>query len=424
MVARTEHAAVLVVGGGIAGLATAAAMAQRGIAVDVLEQADEFKEIGAGIQLGPNALRVLDRLGVLEGIARTAVYPRQGLLLDAVTGERLTAIDFGTAFVERYGYPYVVMHRSDLLDGLVRACTDSPLVTLHNGKSVSSVDERDGVPVVACTDGSVYVAEAVVGADGIWSKVREHTVGVDELVFQHHVAFRGTVPIERVSERAGHDNVVWWIGPKMHLMQYPIRGGELFNQVAVFEVDDFRPDDPTWAFVEDLDRHFSGKDPFVESGVQMIGRDRRWLLYDKDPVDNWTRGRVTLVGDAAHPMLQYMAQGACQALEDALCIADWVCAYRDDVEAAFRGYQRERLPRTAQVQTWARRMAEIVHLDGVSEMLRDELLRQRSADDFAYFDWLYSYDPATARNADDAATRVDVPPAAAWSTRSDKGQTA
>lgn len=390
---------VLIAGGGIAGLATAAAAAQRGIAVDVLEQAANFTEIGAGIQLGPNALRMLDRLGVLATISPKAVYPRQGLMLDAVTGESLTEIDFGEKFQQRYGYPYVVMHRSDLLDALLSACSTNPLVTLHNGKAVVSVDQPNGKPTVTCADGTALVAEAVIGADGIWSRVREHTVGVDELVFQHHVAFRGTVPIDQVPDRAGDDTVMWWIGPKMHLMQYPIRGGQLLNQVAVMEVADFCADDPHRAYVDDLDHHFTNKNHFVEAGVQMISRDRRWLLYDKDPVDNWTRGRMTLVGDAAHPMLQYMAQGACQALEDAVCIAEWLARRPDDVETAFRCYQEERLPRTTRVQTWARYMAEIVHLGGVSAMLRNELLRNRASDDFTYFDWLYSYDLARPRAA-------------------------
>lgn len=390
---------VLVAGGGIAGLATAAAAAQRGIAVDVLEQAPEFAEIGAGIQLGPNALRMLDRLGVLEAISPKAVYPRQGVMLDAVTGECLTRLDFGEEFRQRYGYPYVVMHRSDLLDALLDACSSNPLVSLHNGKAVVSVEAPNGKPVVTCADGTAFAAEAVIGADGIWSKVREHTVGADELVFAHHVAFRGTVPIDQVPDRAGDQTVMWWLGPKMHLMQYPIRGGELLNQVAVVEVEDFCPDDPHSAYVDDLDARFSDKNPFVEAGVRLISRDRRWLIYDKDPVDNWTRGRMTLVGDAAHPMLQYMAQGACQALEDAVCVAEWLARHPDDVETAFRRYQQERLPRTTRVQTWARYMAEIVHLDGVSAMLRNELLRTRAFHDFRYFDWLYSYDLAAAPTA-------------------------
>ncbi|MQA16456.1 MAG: NAD(P)-binding protein [Pseudonocardiaceae bacterium] len=403
---------VLVAGGGIAGLATAAAAAQRGIAVDVLEQAPEFAEIGAGIQLGPNALRMLDRLGVLEAISPHAVYPRQGLLLDAVTGECLTRLDFGTEFQQRYGYPYAVMHRSDLLDALLDACSTNPLVTLHNAKEVVSVEAPNGNPVVTCADGTAFAAAAVIGADGIWSKVREHTVGVDELVFAHHVAFRGTVPIDRVPDRAGDQTVMWWIGPKMHLMQYPIRAGGLLNQVAVVEVDHFCPDDPHSTYVDDLEYRFSNKNPFVEAGVRLISRDRRWLIYDKDPVDNWTRGRMTLVGDAAHPMLQYMAQGACQALEDAVCIAEWLARHPDDVETAFRCYQQERLPRTTRVQTWARYMAEIVHLDGVSAMLRDDLLRNRASDDFTYFDWLYSYDLALPS----AAAEPSEPEVAAAST--------
>lgn len=389
MTSRSSQPEVLVVGGGIVGLASAVAMAQHGIAVDVLEQATEFSEIGAGIQLAPNALRVLDRLGVLADISGNAVYPQRATMLNALSGELITAIDFGAGFRKRYGYPYVVIHRSDLLDGLLRSCMANPLITLRNAKAVEEIDDGARTATVRCADGSAYTAKAVVGADGIWSRVRRHTVGADDVTFQHHVAFRGAVPVADVSEHAGIDNVTWWVGPNMHLIQYPIRRAELFNQVAVVGVDDHRPDDESWATAEDLDRHIADKTDYVRAGARLLQRDRRWLLYDRDPVQNWTRGNVTLVGDAAHPMLPYMAQGACQALEDAVCLADQLNAHGGDVPAALDAYQRVRIPHTAKVVEWARRMGDIVHLGGVGAMLRDELLGQRADDDYEYFDWIY-----------------------------------
>jgi len=385
-----ERVETLVVGGGIGGLATALALSREGMPVCVLEQAHEFGEIGAGIQLAPNALRMLERLGLVDRIAANAFYPRKAVLMSAVTGERLTGLDFGVRFRETYGYPYIVMHRSDLLAALLDACRASPLVTLCNDRMVHGLGQGAEEVVVACADGSTYRARAVVGADGIWSAVRRFTVGDDEPVRSRDVAYRDTVPIEAVPEHSGLD-VVWWAGPRMHLIQYPIRRGELLNQVAVFTSDRYGTDSEDWGTPEELEERFGAKHEHVRAGVRLIGRDRRWLLHDREPVDNWTRGRVTLLGDAAHPMLQYLAQGACMALEDAVCLADSLRAQADDPAKAFLDYQRERIPRTSKAQRWARRMGELVHLDGMGALLRDLVLRDRADDDFTYVDWLYGY---------------------------------
>src|SRR6266545_1235233 len=260
--------------------------------------------------------------------------------MSVVTGECLTGLDFGPKFRETYGYPYIVVHRRDLLAALLDACRASPLVTLRSDRKVHGLGQGAEEVVVACADGSTYRARAVVGADGVWSTVRRFTVGDDELVCSRDVAYRGTAPIEAVPEHSGLD-VVWWAGPKMHLIQYPIRRGE--------------------------------------------------LLHDREPVGDWTRGRVTLLGDAAHPMLQYLAQGACMALEDAVCLADSMWAHSDDPAKAFLDYQRERIPRTSKAQRWARGMGELVHLDGMGALLRDMVIRDRADDDYAYVDWLYGY---------------------------------
>ena len=386
----SQRVETLVVGGGIGGLATALALSRQGMPVHLLEQASEFGEIGPGIQLAPNALRMLERLGLLERVIADAFFPRKAVLMSAITGQRLTALDFGIRFRETYGYPYIVMHRSDLLAALLDACHASPLVTLRNDCTVHGLGQGAEEVVVACVGGSTYRARAVIGADGLWSTVRRFTVGDDELVCSRDVAYRGTAPIEAVPEHAGLD-VVWWAGPSIHLIQYPIRRGELLNQVAVFTSDRYRPGAEDWGTPDELEEHFAGRHEYVRSGLRVIGRDRRWLLYDREPVGDWTRGRVTLLGDAAHPMLQYLAQGACMALEDAVCLADAMRAHDGDAPKAFLDYQRERIPRTSRAQRWARRMGELVHLDGMGALLRDELLRHRADDDYAYVDWLYGY---------------------------------
>ncbi|MFD4605729.1 FAD-dependent monooxygenase [Streptomyces sp. NPDC058464] len=392
MTNTTRRVERLVVGGGIGGLAAALALARQGLDVHVIEQAQEFAEIGAGVQLAPNALRTLDRLGVLEPVLDGAVKPPSAVLMNAVTGERITSLGFGRGFQHTYAQPYIVTHRSDLLDAILAACVEEPAITLEVGrKAVVLAETAQGV-LVTCADGSSYEAGALIGADGLWSAVRAYTVDDGAPAYVGDVAYRGTIPIEAASDRVGRDDMTWWIGPGVHLIQYPVRGGRLFNQVAVFAAD--RSGDPAgWGAPAELDKAFAGVSDHVAAGVRSISRDRRWVLRDRLPVPTWTRGRATLLGDAAHPMPQYLAQGACQALEDAVVLADALAAHGSDVEAAFAAYEAERVPRTARLQVWARRMGEIVHADGVTAMLRDALLAQCDPADLPQTDYLYGYEP-------------------------------
>jgi salicylate hydroxylase len=383
----------LILGGGIGGLSAALALARRGRTAHVLEEAPEFREIGYGIQLAPNALAVLDQLGVLAAVLRDGFFPRAGVMMSAVRGQQITRIDFGDRFRARYGYPYVVTHRSDLLEALLTGCRESGLVSLENDRQVVRVDSGDALARVECADGSIYEADAVVGADGMRSVARRYTVGEIGPVCSADVAYRGTAPTSEISEDAGLDNVVWWIGPKIHLIHYPIRRGELFNQVAVFSSDRYRAGltDQEWGTPHELDERFAEMCEYVRRGVLRVSRDRWWTLHDLEPVDNWTRNRVTLLGDAAHAMLQYLAQGAAQALEDSACLGYFMAKHSDDVGQAFAAYQAERLPRTSRVQTWARRMGDIVHAEGTFAIVRDRLLAAEPNADFEYFDWLYGY---------------------------------
>jgi salicylate hydroxylase len=386
---------LLIVGGGIGGLATALAAARAGRRVHVIEKSPEFTEIGAGLQLAPNATRMLDRLGVLEDVLRLATFPKNLVMMDAVTGLPITRLDLGDAFRAHYGYPYIVMHRGDLLAAELKACKCEPSITLHRAHEAISIKQNgDGVHVT-CHDGTSFDCEAVVGADGLWSRARRVVHDDGDPICAQYVAYRGTVPLSDAPPETDLQNMTIWVGPEMHFVQYVIHGGTLLNQVAVFRSHRFRPgcdylDD--WGTPDELDAAFAPLCAVVRNAVRFIRRDRRWPMFDRLPIPSWTSGRITLLGDAAHPMLQYIAQGACQALEDSVCLGKALAAH-SDWRDAFLAYEAERIPRTARVQQTARFFGELKHLDGVGRSLRNALLQKRSPDDFEYFEFLYGYSP-------------------------------
>jgi 2-polyprenyl-6-methoxyphenol hydroxylase-like FAD-dependent oxidoreductase len=259
---------------------------------------------------------------------------------------------------------------------------------------------------VGFADGGSYECGAVVGADGLWSTARRLVSG-DHPIAGKFVAYRGAVPVtgmalpaskassktRRNSIPAEPDDEIIWIGPDKHLVQYPIRRGELYNQVAVFRSWRYSREvelTDRWGTPAELDESFAGSCDQVRAGVALINRDRRWVMYDREPLDNWTTGRITLLGDAAHPMVPSLAQGACQAIEDAGCLARQLIAYDGDIGKAFAGYQAERIPRTAMVQRAARTWGQIWHDSGpVIPLLRDRILTRRDSGDYTDLDWLY-----------------------------------
>jgi len=386
---RDRHA-TLVVGGGIGGLTVALALALGGRRVHVLEKAPSFGEIGAGLQLAPNALHVLDRVGVLSEIARHAVFPSRLVWMDAIEGTRIAAVDLGAGFRRRFGQRYLVMHRSDLLSVLLAACESHPLIALESDRPVVALEDRGEVARACCSDGAVYDTELLIGADGLWSTVRGAIVD-DRPVCSEYVAYRGTVPMAQMSSHAGLDNVVMWVGPEMHFVQYPVRRGELYNQVAVFRSRRYRPDGDDWGTPEELDAHYAQTCAAVRECAKLMERGKRWPMYDRAPTDRWVRNRIVLMGDAAHPMLQYAAQGACQAIEDALALADRVTAAPTDLPRALAAYEAARAPRTARVQATARALGEFFHLAGPDAATRNAAMRGRADDDYAPLDWLYGH---------------------------------
>lgn len=270
--------------------------------------------------MAPNATAVLKRFGVMEEISKVAVFPKRLVLKDVYTANELSAMDLGEAFKARYKHPYLVLHRSDLHRILLEACKKTGMVRFKNNQTIETVKQEHDVVSVYSQSGEMFTADAVIGADGLWSKLRKYFVD-DEPICSEYVAYRGTIPISEISN-ANLDDVVMWIGPYLHLVQYPVRCGELYNQVVVFKSYNYKGNSDDWGTPEEMDRRFKGCHPDVKNALTFIQRQIRWPMYDRLPINNWTKGKVTLLGDAAHPMLQYLAQGGCQALEDASYLAD------------------------------------------------------------------------------------------------------
>lgn len=387
---------VVIVGGGIGGLATAYALARAGHTVRVLERSPEFTEVGAGLQMAPNATRILREWGLLGAVIDAGVLPRRLVFKDAIDGTELTHLDLGDDFVRRYGAPYVVIHRSDLLTILHDACAAAG-VDLLPGQDVDDVTTVPGTAdaVVVSAGDHRHRGRIAVAADGLHSTLRGK-LSDDEPICSGYVAYRGAFPtadvIDRLSQNSLRDVVVY-LGPGRHLVQYPLRRGEIFNTVAVFASPGYRRGDTDWGGPDELDAAFADSCPEVHRGLRSLWRDRRWPMYDRLPITSWIDGRMVLTGDAAHPMLQYLAQGACQAIEDAGCLGARVAAHstggETDWQAALHDYVAEAAPRSARVQSTARFWGDIWHVDGVARQLRNALFRDRDLRDYQYIDWLY-----------------------------------
>jgi len=380
---------VIVVGGGIGGLAAAYGIARLGKRVTLLEQAPEFGEVGAGLQVGPNGLRALDALGVLDEVYKLAVFPRRHVFMDALGGKELSAVQFGDSFEERFGYPYIVIHRSDLHSVLLKACQSLENVSFLTNHKLQSVQEFTDYVELHCENGSVLQAETVIGADGIRSATRKLVSQADPVVSQY-VAYRFTVPMSEMTIEIDWDEKLTWIGPGIHLVQYPVRHKSVINQVAVFKSKNYNENNDDWGTAEELDQMFADSCPTIKESLKFAKSGMITKLYDIEPLEKWSTNRVTLLGDSAHAMLQYLAQGACQALEDAVCLTEKIRVNGSNIAKALDEYQQERIPRTAEVQRGARTWGEIKHAeDPVTRLLRDTIMLNRSADDYRYLDWLY-----------------------------------
>jgi 2-polyprenyl-6-methoxyphenol hydroxylase-like FAD-dependent oxidoreductase len=299
---------ILIAGGGLGGLSAALALGRKGFAVRVLEQAEKFAPIGYGIQLGPNVFPMFDRLGVTDAVMREATIPKSVLMLDALSGVEVTHIPTGPVFRARFTHPYFIIHREDIHRLLIDACAAVPSIVMEGGASVLDFAE-DGAGVrVALADGRTVQGAALIGADGLRSAVRAKLVTEGEPRPIGYVAHRTIVPMAALPADVGYrEEVVLWGGPGFHIVHYPLRHGTLFNVVAVFRTATFADRLDLAAYTAEVHKTYCDAHPVMKTLIDMMDLGRRWIIADRDPIRHWGRGRVTLLGDAAHPVLQSFA---------------------------------------------------------------------------------------------------------------------
>ena len=381
---------VLIAGGGIGGLATAMGLARHGIASLVLEKAAELGEIGAGIQLGPNAFHAFDFLGVGDAARKMAVYIDSLRLMDAMSGEEITAIPLGEDFRQRFKNPYAVVHRGDLHGVFLNACREHELVELATSSEVIAYTQDGGAVSVELADGSRISGSALIGADGLWSNVRRQLVGDGKPRVSGHTTYRSVIPTEEMPEDLRWNAATLWAGPKCHIVHYPLSGWKVFNLVVTYHNNAPEPVAGKPVTHDEVRVGFEHVSPVARQIIER-GKDwKLWVLCDREPIANWVEGRVALLGDAAHPMLQYFAQGACMAMEDAVCLSSEL-GNSGDLEAALLAYQNKRYLRTARVQLQSREIGNhIYHPAGAHAELRNAFMRSRTAEDwYNAVQWIY-----------------------------------
>ncbi len=399
---------IAVAGAGIGGLAAALALAEIGARVSVYEQAATLEPVGAGVQISPNATLVLRRLGVLNLLRTSAVAPSEVLIRRARDGATLARLPLGPDAEARYGAPFLVVLRADLQAALLARVAATAAITLHIGCGVLSYDaQHDGVRLRFTDKGRApHAVDALVGADGIRSTIRRQLAGPghDDARASGRSAYRSLVPCEAAPPDARLPRSNLWLGRRAHLVHYPVSGGTMVNVVAIVDEDAAEPDDGFWsqpAEAASVEAAFAGWSKEARQLIATAPAWRKWPLFDRPPLHRWSEGAVTLLGDAAHPMLPFLAQGAAQAIEDAAVLADSIRRTFNDLPAALASYQVERLSRTARVQAQSRRQGYIYHFGPPASALRDLVMAGLGRDRLAAgMDWLYAAPVAVRRFAE------------------------
>ena len=393
---NTRHASlpVLVAGGGIGGLAAALALTRRGLGVKVLEQAPELGEIGAGVQLGPNGFAAFDALGIGPRARAHAVYTDEMVMIDALDETLVGRIPVGEAFRQRFGNPYAVIHRADVHLSLLEAARASGRIEVLTSTPVARVEQSEGGVTVIDAHGGRHHGQALIGADGVKSAVRAQYVG-DAARVSGHVVYRAVIDRQDFPADLQWNAASIWVGPDCHLVHYPLRGGEQYNVVVTFHSRQPEEWSVTEGSAQEVLSYFEGICPRARQLIELPKSWKRWATADREPIGQWIFGpgnRTTLLGDAAHPTLQYLAQGACMALEDAVTLGEALRVHDNDFAAAFEHYQRSRIARTARVVLSAREMGRIFHAKGVERLVRNELWKGRSPERFYdALEWLYGW---------------------------------
>ena len=387
---RTERP-ILVVGGGIGGMAAALALSQSGFAVKVFEQSAEIGEIGAGLQLGPNGFAAMDALGVGERTRKRAVYTDELVMMDAIDASEVARVPLGDAFRQRFNNPYAVIHRADIHQSVYEEVRLASNITVHTSARIASIGLDDSGVCLVDAAGVRHEGAGVVGCDGVHSVVRERLLGDGHRV-SGHVVYRAVVPRGDMPADLCWNAAAIWVGPNCHLVHYPLRGGEQYNIVVTFH----SRQKEEWGVRE------GSRDEVLSYFTEICARPRqlldkptswkRWSTADRDPVDRWGEGRATLLGDAAHPMLQYLAQGACIALEDAVTLREALRSCEGAIEPAFRLYESKRIVRGARLIISAREMGRLYHASGVERLVRNSLWTGRTPErHYDALEWLYGW---------------------------------
>ena len=390
---------VLIAGGGIGGLAAALALVRQGFHVIVLEQAPEIGEIGAGIQLGPNAFHAFDALGIGEKARGRAVYTDYMVMHDAVDEYQVGKIPTDEKFRQRFGNPYAVIHRADVHLSLLEGAQETGQVEFHTSTRVVRIEQDDTGVTVYDQHGKAFEGVALIGADGVKSVVREQFVA-DPARVTGHVVYRAVVEKKDFPVDLQWNAAAIWVGPNCHLVHYPLRGGEQYNVVVTFHSRQQEEWGVTEGSKEEVQSYFQGICPKARQLIDLPKTWKRWATADREPIGQWTYGRVSLLGEAAHPTTQDMAQGACMAMEDAVTLGEALRTTHNNWPQALDLYQRARVARTARIVLSSREMGHIYHAKGVERLVRNDLWRGRSADRFYdAMEWLYGWNVGNCLDA-------------------------
>lgn len=357
----TARPKIVVIGGGLGGAAAALALHRRGFEVQVYEKSAELGEIGAGLNLSPNALKAFRYLGIEESAVKTGFQAREQLIRSYRSGRIIARPRRAGDIAERYGATFLTMHRADLLNMLVAALPDT---LFHTDAECVSVEQRDNGAVAIFADGKSVEADVIIGADGIHSVVRDSLFGETAPRFTGCICWRGLVPGEALPDPAFARQMIAWWGPHGHIVHYPVRReGELVNFVAHYDSEEWTEE----SWTHECDRSelmeiYARWNPDLLGLIQSSEKYYKWALYDRDPLEKWTIGRVTLLGDSVHPMLPYLGQGACMAIEDGCVLAEAIAQTTDGIELALAKYECARKPRTTRAQLGSRVRARQNHL--------------------------------------------------------------
>ena len=402
---------VLVAGGGIGGSAAALALVRQGFRVQVFEQAPEVGEIGAGIQLGPNAFHAFDALGIGQKARSRAVFTDYMVMHDAIDGYQVGKIPTDEAFRQRFGNPYAVIHRADVHTSLLEGAQESGQVELLTSTRIERVEQDDDGVTLIAADGRRFKGAALIAADGVKSVVREQFVG-DPARVTGHVVYRAVVDKKDFPDELKWNAASIWVGPNCHLVHCPWRGGEQYNVVVTFHSRQQEQWGVTEGSKEEVQSYFQDILPKARQLIDLPKSWKRWATADREPIGRWTYGRVTLLGDAAHPTTQYMAPGACMAIEDAVTLGEALRVSGRDWSRALDLYQHSRIARTARIVLSGREMGRIYHAKGVERLVRNDLWRGRTpAHFYDAIQWLYGWNVS---NCLDAGLReLDLAPASA-----------